>query len=232
MAKVFHFISGILMSSAAGILCAAPALAQNNGTPSRDQTVVYMTTIAERGLECDLLLPWESLTLKVQILQAEGARLSFKQKQEAAEKVAARKTDMACDDAGLTEYIDGAGPGIDREILPPYLVMYHTFGSLENAPALFTAAAPRLDYRQPIAKIEAKFADYEAKGYKPEGGGSWGDYRKSLAGIMTEALANMDSGDPQKSRKAKQAITYMPTSAVIVETWLADMAAISKAKEN
>lgn len=183
-----------------------------------------MISIAERGLECGQLLQWEAMALKMQVLQSEGRALTAEGRLEAAEAVRARKAEMTCDDTGLTTYIEGARPGIEREILPPFLVIYHALASLEERPAAFTAAAPRLDYRSPIAHIDAKLAELEAKGYAPEGGGSWEDYRTRLSGTIIDAMNLPESGE-SVSPRTLEVLSYISMSGIVVEAWLADIQA-------
>jgi len=207
--------------AAALLLMPMTAQAQNNGLSTKSRTVVMLHVFAEKGLECDLLEPWEALTLKLQVLQ-ERKTWDHARRHQVADVIKERLTDKACTDPGMKSWISASREGFHAEMLPPYLVMYRALAQMEQPPLAFERVTARLDYREPIARIEAKLAELEATGRNPEGNQSWPEYQAGLEGFLTEALQAQEAGEKPSSRKARQALELIGSAALVVETWLED----------
>lgn len=200
---------------------ATSAYAQNNGLPTRYQSVVLVEVIAQRGESCGLLRPWEAASLQTQ-LREEAARLSDAERVTVAKEVDTRLAAMTCDDSLLNSWIKGAKPGFDREHLPELLTAYRAMSSLERPPAAFTQTAKRTDFAAAHAMIDAKIAALDAAGVKPSSGMTWQALADRQAGFASQIAAAIAGTNDAGRFSAAQATQLAEDVARIVELWLAD----------
>lgn len=195
-----------------------PALAQNNGLPGAVRSNAFVQMVAERGLECDLLKPWESAALMGMVADDMSRRPEDMMAQMQTE-AARLSAETACDAQALNVWIEGASPGFEREILPPYLVAYAQLARLETPPEVFTRITTLEDHGQAIEQIEAKIDALGAAGVTPEGGMSWPEYVERVDEFIAGFMALTDSGDAESAEVA-QAAGLIEQSVRITELWL------------
>lgn len=212
-----------LVSAALALTLAAPALAQNNGLPTQRQGLVMVETIAQRGLECDLLRPWQAQALRAQSSR-EMARYDADTQAGIEAEIATMAEEMACDTPFLNAWIDGASAGFEREMLPFFLIGYTAFAEMDTPPALFIELTGRTDYGLPLSMVGAEIERLQADGVMPEGGASWPEFEARVdeaADDIAGALRGEEGGD----FTAGEAAGYVTDIATVTELWLADQMA-------
>lgn len=203
------------------LLLAAPLAAQNSGLPNRVETVVLMELIVERGLDCELLRPWQGAGLRMQVRQ-DRERLNEAELAQVAGEVASRRPDMACDDGLLTTWIGAAGPNMEREFLPELLTAYRALALLPEVPAPFVEATGRDEFDEAIARIDAKLAELAASGVQPPGGMTWEELSMRQADAVAGFAAAIAGGGTEGSPSPEEAEQLVRDVAVVVGLWLAD----------
>lgn len=204
----------------AGFAFAAPLAAQNNGLPNRQQSAVLMELITQRGEECELLRPWQAASLRMQTRDLIES-LDEETRAVVAAEVETRLPEMECEDSLLNAWIEGAGPGFEREYLPELLTAYRAFAEQDPPPAPFSDIAAREDYAEALALIDAKLGELEAAGVVPPTGGwdTLAERQTSMAGQIAGAIA----GTGETTRfSAEEATRLAEDVARIGELWLAD----------
>jgi hypothetical protein len=203
------------------LLFAAPLASQNNGLPTQRQSAVLMELIADRGLHCGLLRPWQAASLRMQTREM-TARFGEAGRAAIAAEIEARRPDMGCDDRLLTTWITGAGPNLEREYLPELLAGYRALALQDPPPAPFVETAGREDFARALVRIDAKLAALEAAGEQPAGQMSWrvlAERQERLAAQIGAAIAG--TGDAGRF-SSEQAANIAADVARIGELWLAD----------
>lgn len=204
---------------AAGMaLCVGGGAVAQEGLPSAVRSNAFVQMVAERGLECGLLKPWESAALAGMVRDDMSRRSEELQAQMEAE-AARLSAETSCDANALNVWIEGSSPGFEREILPPYLVAYLQLAQMETPLEVFTDTTSLDDYGPAIARIEAKIDALEAEGVMPEGGMSWPAFMDRVEDFVAGFSAMLDSGD-QDSAEIAQAKGMIEKSALITELWL------------
>jgi len=132
--------------------------------------------MALRGLECDLLRPWEGAALQTQSSR-EMAKFDAGAQAEIEAEIDRVTGEMACDSELLTVWIEGAHPGFEREMLPFFLTGYDALATLDPVPPYFIEQTGRSDFAAVLPAINREIARLEADGIRPEGGGEWDEYR-------------------------------------------------------
>jgi hypothetical protein len=199
------------------VVSGAPAVAQNNGLPGQQQSVVLVELIADRGL----LKSWQAASLRMQTRDQLG-RFDDAGRTAVAAEIEAQRPTMGCDHATLTTWIEGAGPNLEREYLPELLAGYRAFALQAAPPAAFREATRRKDYADAIARIDAKLAALQAAGVQPPGRMTWAalaDRQRALAAQIAAAISgNADAGrfSPAQATQITQDV------AQIGELWLAE----------
>ena len=199
------------------LVLAACARAGADPVPPKVRSAAFVEMVAERGVACGLLRPWQGLSLRALALTDRenwpGERVE-KLRDETARL--AQKT--GCDAEILTVWIDAAQKGFDHEMLPPYLVVYKTLAQMNPPPRVFTATSLRLDRRPVIAAIDAKLAALEASGRPAEGGKSWPEY------IADTSATALEFSEQLETEGGDQAAGWIAQSARIIEVWYEDSA--------
>lgn len=203
---------------AGSTIIAPAAAAQNNGLPSQTQSAAFLETVAHMGLDCDLLQPWQSLAIRA-LLHEDTRHMTAEKRADVQILSDELDSKFTCETEAMTVWIEGASQGFEHEMLAPYLVAYMTFADMDNPPVVFSATALRTDYTDAVSAIEAKLADLEASGRKPEGGGSWPDYIARTGTAVEEFAETLASGETTGA-DADQAAAWTAQSALIVESWL------------
>jgi hypothetical protein len=212
---------GCLLLAAVVAATPASATAQNNGLPNRQPSLILVELIADRGLHCSLLRPWQAASLR---MQARDQLATFDEAGRAAiaAEIDARRPKMLCDDALLKTWIEAAGPNFDREHLPELLAGYRAFARQITPPAPFQAATGRTDYADALTRIEDKLAALESAGVQPPGRMSWPALAERQAGFAAQ-LAAAISGIGEAGRfSAEQAAQIAEDVGRIGELWLQD----------
>ena len=196
-------------------LIVVPALAQEPDPP-----FVFTIATAERGVECELLTPWESAVILVatgrisqNLTEAEAAIL--------AAAVADRAAEMACDDIGMNAWITSARPGTLREWLTPHLALFHALARMDPVPELFLTTAGVADLEGAIAAIDAQYAAFADAGIAAEGRRSWPEYQAIVDSIAPEIVAAA-TGAPNVIYRQTEATAFIVDTATIVALWLED----------
>jgi len=194
--------------------------AQNNGLPSQNQSAAFLSVLAEKGLECEHLKPWQSLAIRAQLNEeiSQRGRDNLVDVRTESQRLA---SEFTCETPAMTVWIEAASKGFETEMLPPYLVAYRTLASMDSPPHVFTSTALRTDYDPAIKAIDAMLARLETSGAKPEGGGTWPDYIAKISTAVTgfaDTLTNADAGGPDVDRAA----AWIAQSAIIINAWLDD----------
>lgn len=186
----------------------------------RVRTAAFIEVAAARGLDCGLMRPWQAAALRaLNLRDMEG--WTPERRAEVVAEVQRRVAETACDDEALNVWIEGSRPGFDREMLPPYLVVYMTLAGAEAPPRVFSQTALRIDYTPAVDAIEAKLAALEAAGVVPEGGRPWPEYidrTQAFVSRFVETLADPDAPPAE----VDQAAAWLAQTAHVVELWLAD----------
>lgn len=209
----------ILTALALAFAAATPALAQNNGLPTARQSVVFVKTIAVRGVECDLLERWQGAALYFQAGQ-EMARFDEAEQLEIATDIELLSSEMTCDDTALVAWTQGAAPNIEREMLPHYLAGYRALAQLPEPPAEFMALT---DNAAGLAAVEAKIAELQAGGGTLEGGLDWTQFDARMRTGAT-AIAAAVAGDESAGFTTQEARRQMVHIADVTLLWLQDQA--------
>lgn len=223
-------LSGVVVCAAlAQNLGMAPAQAQ--GLPSQSQSVVLLGLIAERGLSCGLLKPWEAAAIVAQT-QEITRRWEPEQRVDIVAETKTKLAETECDSPSITVWLDAAQPNFDSQFLSHYLIVYRAMAQMALPPAVFEAVALRADYAPAIAAIGAKLVAIEASGKPAEGGKPWADtITKTTKAAEGFAEALMDKEGAETKRSLDQIAAWIAQSALIVELWLEDEAAISASAE-
>ena len=205
------------IASASVILAfAAPAAAQDDVA----DTYILLTTFAAKGLECDLLRPWEAATIR-----AETERFLTRYATADAEAIRAAAgesiAETPCDDEGMNQWLDAALPGVETEWLPPNLAMFRGLAAMEPRLPQFEDAATGMDVEAAIAEIEAQFAAFTAEGIEPEGDPGWETFQQSIDLIAVELADAIVNGDNDTFMQA-EAETILIEATEIARLWLAD----------
>ena len=209
-----------LLAVTATLALTAPALAQNNGVPTQRQGLVMVEVIAQRGVECDLLRPWESQALRSQTSR-EMAAYDAETQAEITAEIATMSADMACDAPFLNAWIDGAHPGFEREMLPFFLVGYTAFAEMDTPPALFTELTGRDDYGLPLSMIASEIERLQGEGVMPEGGVEWPAFETRIDAAAAD-IAGALRGEEGGNFPAEEAAGYVRDIATVIELWLDD----------
>lgn len=188
---------------------------------NRVRTAAFLEVVAQRGLACDLLQPWQAAALRALNLQ-DMRGWSEQQTGQVIAEVDRQLAETECDNAAMTTWIEGSSRGFDSEMLPPYLVAYRLLARMEHPPQVFSATALRLDYAPAIAAIDAKFAELEASGAVAEGGHPWPEYVSRTEASIQEFIGTLEN-PATSGGTADEAASWLAQSARIVELWLADI---------
>ena len=184
------------------------------------KTAAFLETVATKGAECDLLRPWQAAALRA--LNLEDMKGWSAEDREAVIAETERRLDgMTCGNDAMNMWIEGARPGFDREMLPPYLVAYLTFVGYEDPPAVFTKTTTRLRYGPAVQAIRDKLAALEEAGVVPEGGKPWPDYIEKTQSRVRAFVATL-SNDEASLEDYNEAAGWVGQTAHIVELWLED----------
>lgn len=210
----------LLVTAALALTLAAPALAQNNGLPTQRQGLVLVEAITQRGRDCDLLRPWQAEALRMQT-QVELAQYEGEDRAAIDTEIAERASAMACDDALLNGWIEGASPGFEREMLPFFLVAYDAMAGLDPVPAAFAQITGRSDYGLPLSIIGAEIERLQDAGIRPEGGVEWDAYETRINTAAAEIAGVLNGGEAERFSRA-EAEGYVVNIARVTELWLTD----------
>tara|TARA_R110002073_G_scaffold19336_24_gene70800 strand:- start:1680 stop:2372 length:693 start_codon:yes stop_codon:yes gene_type:complete len=209
-----------LLTLAATAALTAPALAQNNGLPTQRQGVVLVEVIAQRGVECDLLRPWQGEALRAQSSR-DMARYDDAEQAEIRAEIATMAGEMTCDTPFLNAWIDGASAGFEREMLPFFLVGYTAFAEMDTPPELFSELTEREDYGLPLSMIGAEIERLQDNGVMPEGGVEWPAFEARIDEAATD-IAGALRGEEGGDFPADEAAGYVTDIATVTELWLTD----------
>lgn len=204
----------------AALVIVSASAAQAQQPSSRVRSAALIEVIAVRGVECDLMRPWQAAALRA-LNRQDMSGWDDERRAEVILETARQLSETDCDNQTVQAWIEGSSRGFDTEMLPPYLVAYATMARMDEPPAVFTATALRLDYAPAITAIDAKFAELEASGAVAEGGYSWPEYIERTEGFVEEFAATL--ADPEATGEAAdEAASWLAQSALIVELWLMD----------
>ena len=187
---------------------------------SQVRTAAFLEVVAVRGVECDLMRPWQAAALRA-LNRQDMARWDDARRAEVVPETARQLSETDCENEAMQVWIEGSSRGFDAEMLPPYLVAYKAMAGMEDPPAVFAATALRLDYAPAVAAIDAKFAALEESGAVAEGGYSWPDYIERTEGFIEEFAATLADSETT-GEAADEAASWLAQSALIVELWLMD----------
>lgn len=210
----------LLASAALALTLAASALAQNNGLPTQRQDLVMVEAIAQRGLDCALLRPWQAEALHMQT-RMELGQYDAATRAGIDTEIATMADGMACDDGLLNAWIEGASPGFEREMLPFFLVAYDAMAGLDPVPALFAEETGRTDFGRPRAIIGAEIERLQDAGIHPEGGVEWDAYETRIDTAAAE-IAGVLNGTESGRFSHTEAEGYVTDIARVTELWLDD----------
>ncbi len=209
------FRSAILALLCAGV--SSPAVAQQ--VSDRVRTAAFIETVVQRGVECDLMQPWQAAALRALNQQDmrdwDDQRIS----ETIAEVERQLEKTTTCTNDAMNMWIEGSRPGFDSEMLPPYLVAYRMLARMDDPPKVFSATTLRMDYAPAIAAIDAKFAELEESGATAEGGYSWPDYISRTEEAISVFVATLSEAGASGA-EADEAASWLAQSALIVELWL------------
>lgn len=200
------------------IALSAPAFSQQ--ASGRARTAAFIEVIATRGVECDLMKPWQAAALRA-ANQQDMTGWSAERIQETIAEAARQLEETTCTNDAMNIWIEGARPGFDAEMLPPYLVAYRTMAQMDAPPKAFAATALRFDYAPAIAAIDAKLEALASSGAVAEGGRPWPEYIARTESAVAEFAATLTSSETAGA-EADQAAAWLAQSARIVELWLTD----------
>lgn len=209
----------VLAGLALALAVSASALAQNNGLPTARQSVVFVKTIAVRGVECGLLPRWQGAALYFQAGQ-EMARFPAEEQEEIATDIALLSEEMACDDTALVSWTSGAAPNIQREMLPHYLTGYRALAELPQPPAEFLQLTSNA---AGLATVDASLAALEGQVTGLEGGAAWDQFDARMRQGAADIAAAL-SGEQNTQFTAEEARRQMRHIADVTLLWLQDQA--------
>ena len=208
-----------LAGLALALAVSASALAQNNGLPTARQSVVFVKTIAVRGVECDLLDRWQGAVLFFQAGR-EMARFSPEEQEEIATEIAMLSEEMACDDTALVGWTTGAAPNIEREVLPLYLVGYRAMAELDPPLADFMELT---DNAAGLATVEARIAELQEVVTTLEGGVTWEQFDNRMRNGAADISAAL-RGEENTQFTAEEARLQMRHISDVALLWIQDQA--------
>ncbi len=182
-----------------------------------------MEIIAQRGLGCGLLVPWQAAVLRAQSLEP-LKRFDPEMRGRIAAEVGSGVESTPCDAPMVAGWIESTRDGVEAEMLPPYLIVYREMASAENPPAVFAATALRLDYTVAIDAINAKLEALEASGATPEGGKPWSDYIARTSEAAATIARALRGEDEDGKYSPDEAAALVAQSALITELWLQEPA--------
>lgn len=222
-ARSMIFTAAIFTTAAALTLFGASASAQDNETPRQYRSLVFVETIARRGLECGLLRPWQSAALSVQVNDAAHA-WTEPQRARLDADATAQAADMACEDETLNVWIEGAGRGFESEMLAHFIVIYAALSEMSPQITLFRETTRLEHHTQARDAIAAKLAELEAAGAIPEGGGPWPHFIEQTSSAATEIARGYESGALPERYTPAQIEALITGSVRVAELWLEDAA--------
>jgi len=195
-------------------------VAQAQEVSPRVRTAAFIEVAAAKGLDCGLLRPWQAAALRaLNLRDMEG--WTAERHVELLGEVKRRLAETACDEETLNAWIEASYPGFDREMLPPYLVVYMTLAGMDAPPKVFAHTALRVDYGPALEAIEAKLDALEAAGVVPEGGKPWPEYIARTNAFVSQFLETL--ADPDASpAEVDQAAAWLAQTAHVIELWLGD----------
>jgi hypothetical protein len=196
------------------------ASAQNNAQGQMG-AMSFLGVSAQRGLECDLLRPWQSAALQAQI--DDGVRnWSAEQLAELEQATAARAQETQCDDEGMNAWIGGASRGFESEMLSNFIVTYAAMARMEPQPALFAQTSRFADHAGALAAIDAKLAALEAAGGTPEGGAPWPDFIARQTTRVQQTVRAFEDVDAPQYYPRDRVEGFIAASVEVTELWLAE----------
>lgn len=205
-----HTMIALALGSA-GTACA-------QGLPGPDQSIVILETVAGRGEACGLLAPWRATGLRA-MMEMEMSGWDRERRTAVAAAAAERAAQTPCDDEFLNTYIDAAGANMEVELLPPYLVAYRVFATMDEPPEVFRQTALRLDHSDILAAIDTKLAELEASGRPPEGGKPWPDFIALTETRVVGLMESLDGDESGERYSADQAAAMIAQSVLITHSW-------------
>ena len=208
-----------LAGLALALAVSASALAQNNGLPTARQSVVFVKTIAVRGVECDLLDRWQGAVLFFQAGR-EMARFSPEEQEEIATEIEMLSEEMTCDDTALVGWTSGAAPNIEREVLPLYLVGYRAMAELDPPLADFMELT---DNAAGLATVEARIAELQEVVTTLEGGVTWEQFDNRMRNGAADIAAAL-RGEENTQFTAEEARLQMRHISDVALLWIQDQA--------
>lgn len=209
----------LLAGLAFALAVSASALAQNNGLPTARQSVVFVKTIAVRGVECDLLDRWQGAVLFFQAGQ-EMARFAPEEQEEIATEIEMLSGEMTCEDPSLVSWTTGAAPNIEREVLPLYLVGYRALAELDPPLADFMELT---DNAAGLATVEARIAELQEVVTSLEGGVTWEQFDNRMRNGAADIAAAL-RGEENTQFTADEARLQMRHIADVALLWIQDQA--------
>ena len=220
---MIRLLAGLVLALAVS----ASALAQNNGLPTARQSVVFVKTIAVRGVECDLLDRWQGAVLFFQAGQ-EMARFAPEEQEEIATEIEMLSGEMTCEDPSLVSWTTGAAPNIEREVLPLYLVGYRALAELDPPLADFmelTDNAAGLD-RGKARSVVRQFhevGELQEVVTSLEGGVTWEQFDNRMRNGAADIAAAL-RGEENTQFTADEARLQMRHIADVALLWIQDQA--------
>lgn len=208
---------------AAGVctLALSGAAAAQDNRPSQYRSLVFLGAIADRGLACGLLRPWQAAALNVQAADVMH-RWTPEQRTQLQSDAAAQGEAMACDDESMNVWIGGAQRGFEGEMLAHFIVIYAALSEMAPPVAPFTDATQLQSHDEARAAIAAKLAELEASGAVPEGGGPWPDFIARTSAAVTQTVRAYEAGELPERYTREQIETLIAGSVRVTELWLAD----------
>lgn len=200
------------------VIFAFMTVAKAQDVSPRVKSAAFLEVIAERGVDCGLMKPWQAASLRALNLRDMNG-WSFERRQAFQEETARRLKDTDCTNEAMNVWIEGASRGFESEMLAPYLIVYRTIVGYESPPEIFTQTTVRLRYGPVVKAINAKLEEIQESGAPAEGGKPWPEY---VAGIEEAArgfvstLSNPDASHEER----EQAAIFIAQTAHIVELWM------------
>ena len=202
---------------------AASATAQDN-LPGQYRSLVFVEAIAQRGLSCALLRPWQSAALSVQVAD-ETHRWTDAHRAQLQADAAAQAAAMACDNETLNVWINGAGRGFESEMLAHFIVIYAALSQMTPPVSLFAETTQLEQHADARVAITAKLDALEAAGAVPEGGGPWDAFIERTSTATVEIARGYESGELPERYTPTQIEALVVGSVRVTELWLADAGA-------
>lgn len=211
------FVRAVAVAAAVAALAfAAPASAQEDIEP----TYTLLVAFADKGLDCDLLRPWETATIR-----AESERLLTGADEAEAERIRAAAAEQtaatACDDELMNAWIEAARPGIGGEWMPPYLAIFHALATMQPADPEFAERAGDIDFARAAEAIEMRYEALAEDGFVPEGGSDWAAFQQLIDDVAIDLLDAIENGD-NGTFTAAEAEAALAGAIDITRLWLAD----------